>query len=204
MKDHRTRFIEDLVRSISSRDPIHGWDHIERVRKLCRRIALAIKQDIDLLALDLAALLHDIGRYIGGQGHHAEVSAAFAEKILRTLGYREELIIKVVDAIASHSYSYGHEPKTIEGKILSDADKIDAIGAIGVARAFMLGGVWGRSIWDTARHFEEKLLKLYDKLYLSESRKIANKRSDTLKRFYEQLVRELSDEVKNSDEDPNS
>lgn len=193
MEDHRISFIEDLVRSISSKDPVHGWDHIVRVRKLCRRIASAIGDNVDLLVLDLAALLHDIGRFIGGQGHHAEVSAAFAEKILRMLGYSDDVVVKVVEAIASHSYSYGQEPKTIEGKILSDADKIDAIGAIGIARTFMLGGIWGRGIGETAKHFEEKLLKLYDKLYLEESRRIAYERNEAIKQFYRQLLRELSD-----------
>jgi len=189
----RLSFIEDLVRSLSSRDPVHGWDHISRVRRLCRLIASELGGGVDLEVLDLAALLHDVGRFIDGKGHHAELSASFAEKILRALGYGEDVVSRVVEAILGHSYSYGQEPRSVEGKILSDADKIDAIGAIGVARAFMLGGVWGRSIAETAKHFEEKLLKLYDRLYLEESRRIARERGEVLKRFYEQLLKELSE-----------
>ncbi len=183
--------LEDLVRSLSSKDPVHGWEHIERVRKLCRYIASKHGGEIDLEALDIAALLHDVGRYIGGHAHHPQSSAEFAKKILGVLGYGEEKISRIVDAIASHSYSYGHEPSSIEGKILSDADKIDAIGAIGVARTFMLGGLWGRGIDETLKHFEEKLLKIYDKLYLEISREIARERFEFLAKFYKQIQLEL-------------
>jgi len=190
MGDRGILFLEDLIKSISSRDPVHGWEHIARVRALCRVIASRVG-GADLEVLDLAALLHDVGRFIDGSGHHVEASIAFAKKILGVLGYDEQIVSRVIDAIAGHSYSYGYEPKTLEGKILSDADKIDAIGAIGVARSFMLGGIWGRSIGDTIKHFEEKLLKLYDRLYLEESRRLAAERAEFLKSFYRQLQEEL-------------
>ncbi|MEM2203471.1 MAG: HD domain-containing protein [Sulfolobales archaeon] len=193
--DRRLSLLEDLVKSLSSRDPVHGWEHIERVRRLCRYIASRYGGSVDLEILDLAALLHDVGRFVGDGRHHSELSAEFAEKILRILGYGEDKISRVVGAITSHSYSYGREPETIEGKILSDADKIDAMGAVGVARTFMLGGLWGRGIDETLKHFEEKLLKLYGRLYLEVSREIARDRFEFLEKFYKQIRGELGVEV---------
>ncbi|MEM0331842.1 MAG: phosphohydrolase, partial [Archaeoglobaceae archaeon] len=99
----------------------------------------------------------------------------------------------VVHAIESHSFSSNVKPRTLEAKILSDADKLDAIGAIGVARAFLYSGEKGRSIEETLMHFEEKLLKLKDLLYTDTAKAIAAERHEFLKKFYEELKRELKE-----------
>ncbi|MEM2458581.1 MAG: phosphohydrolase, partial [Archaeoglobaceae archaeon] len=83
------------------------------------------------------------------------------------------------------------EPKTLEAKVLSDADKLDAIGATGVARAFMVAGEKGRGVQETLRHFEEKLLKLKDLLYTDTAKSLAKRRHEFLVQFYEQIKREL-------------
>lgn len=190
----RPRIVEDLLRSLSSRDPVHGWDHVSRVRALARRIALELGGGVDLEALDLAVLMHDLGRYVQGPEHHAEVSADLAGKMLRALGYEEDKVNRVCGAIRDHSYSLGREPDSVEGKILSDADKIDAIGAVGVARAFTLGGAWGRSLENTLKHLEEKLLKLHERLYLDISKKLARERVEFLKNFCTQILKELCED----------
>jgi uncharacterized protein len=113
----------------------HGEDHVLRVLKIARFIAA--KEGADIEVVSKAALLHDSFR--NGE-NHALKSAEFARKLLSEEGYGEEFIEAVVHAIEAHSFSGRIEPRTLEAKVLSDADKLDAIGAIGVARAFMMAG----------------------------------------------------------------
>ncbi|RLE36567.1 phosphohydrolase, partial [Candidatus Acetothermia bacterium] len=92
----------------------------------------------------------------------------------------------------SHSFSSGITPVTLEAKVLSDADKLDAIGAIGIARSFLYSGETGRSLEETQRHFEEKLLRLKDSLYTDTARRLAVERDRFLREFYTQLEQELA------------
>lgn len=164
----------------------HDEDHVERVKKLA--IHIAIKEGANVYVVEKAAELHDIARDL--EDHSAE-SAKIARKILKEQGYDDEFVEAVVHAIETHSFSTRREPKTLEAKVLSDADKLDAIGAIGVARAFMFSGERGRSLEETLKHFEEKLLKIKDYLYTETAKKIAEKRHNFLVKFYEEIVREL-------------
>ncbi len=166
----------------------HDRSHVERVVKLARYIA--IKEGADVVIVVTAAKLHDIAR---GEKNHSLKGAEMARKILSD--YPEEFVERVAHCIAAHSFSSGVRPETLEAKVLSDADKLDAMGAIGVARAFMYAGEKGRSIEDTLKHFEDKLLKLKDHLYTETARKIARDRHEFLVRFYEKLKEELSGNV---------
>lgn len=165
----------------------HDRGHVERVARIAKYIAEREGGDIEVVLK--SAELHDVARFAE---NHAFESAKVAEKLLREQGYGEEFVRSVKHAIESHSFSSKVEPKTLEAKILSDADKIDAMGAIGIARAFMFSGERRRSIEETLRHFEEKLLKLKDCLHTETAKKIAEKRHEFLKKFYEQLKKELT------------
>ncbi len=164
----------------------HDMGHVNRVVKLARFIAEREGANLDIVTK--AAELHDVAR---DKPNHATESAKIAREILEDEGYDRDFIEAVAHAIEAHSFSSGVKPKTIEAKVLSDADKLDAIGAIGIARAFLFSGESGRSIEDTLRHFEEKLLKLKDLMYTSVGRKIAEERHRFLKAFYERIMLEL-------------
>ena len=165
----------------------HGDDHVERVKRLAEFIAL--KEGADLEIIGVAAELHDVAR---GADNHALEGAEIAEAFLMEKGYDRQFIEKVKHCIASHSFSSGIPPKTLEAKILSDADKLDAMGAIGVARAFMFAGETGRSMEESLKHFEDKLLRLRDLLNTRTARKIGERRHQILEVFYRRLKDELS------------
>ncbi len=173
----------------------HDEDHVERVKRIAK--FLAEKEGANVEVVLKAAELHDIAR---DRENHAAESARIAESILRKEGFKEEFINAVKHAIEAHSFSGKIVPKTLEAKVLSDADKLDAIGAIGVARAFIFSGERGRGIEETIRHFEEKLLKLKDMLYTETARRIAKKRHEFLKEFYDEIRRELEFKDINSDQ----
>ncbi|HDI46693.1 MAG TPA: HD domain-containing protein, partial [Candidatus Methanomethylia archaeon] len=144
--------------------------------------------EVDLTALEAAALLHDICR---GSENHAEVSARKAEEILRELGFPRKFIEKVVEAVRSHSFSGGRTPGSLEAKVLSDADKLDAMGAIGVFRAAAYGDRIDRGIDGLIKHAEEKLLKLRDLMCTKTGRRLAERRHRFLEEYLEELKREL-------------
>ncbi|ADB58667.1 HD domain-containing protein [Archaeoglobus profundus] len=164
----------------------HDKGHVERVVKLA--VYIAEKEGANVEVVRKSAELHDIAR---DRPNHAIESAKLARKILRREGYDEKFIEEVVHCIEAHSFSSGVKPKTLEAKVLSDADKLDAIGAIGIARAFLFSGEKGRSIEETLKHFEEKLLKLKDMLYTRTARELAEDRHEFLVKFYEQIKKEL-------------
>lgn len=164
----------------------HDSDHVKRVVRLA--LMIAEKEGGDIEVVKTAAELHDVAR---NEENHAIKGSEIAREILRGKGYDVEFIEKVCHCIAAHSFSSGVEPETLEAKILSDADKLDAIGAIGVARAFMFAGEKGRDIESTLRHFEEKLLRLKDVMHTETGRKIAEERHRFLREFYERIKVEL-------------
>jgi len=199
-------------------DSAHDFLHVMRVYNLC----LLIAQDypnVDLDVLITAALLHDVARAKEKEGFdHAVLSAEIAEKFLRKLGYSEEKIEKVKHCILSHRFRGEIKPKTIEAKILSDADKLDALGAIGVARAFMLAGKFNQKIYsdtpltryvkenivngkvrDLSKHspnleFEIKLKKIPSRLYTEKAKQIAEERHKFMVEFFERLKMEIKGE----------
>ncbi len=196
LRDKRLMVIYELSRTVMGRDPVHGWPHVERVLGLVLKLSKKYRDKVDLEALVVATLLHDIGRRFEEDygEHHAVISARFAGKLLRALGYGEGFAGKVEHIILAHSFSLGIRARTLEAMILSDADKLDAIGAIGVVRVFMLGGERRESISEKIRHFHEKLLKLKELLYLEESIRIAERRH----KFLEFFLRELEEDLRES------
>ena len=164
----------------------HGYDHTERVIKLCE--VIGIEYNADMAVLAPAAILHDIGR---PNADHASHSAAQARNILMEKVWGLAIIDGVVHAIEVHSFSAGGEAITLEARILSDADKLDAMGAVGVYRAAQYAVEKGRPIEDFIDHFHEKLLKLKDMLYTDKAKEMAAKRHEFMLSYLEQIGKEL-------------
>ena len=134
--------VVQAVQGIYARkDSAHDLDHALRVRAWGKKIAA--EEGADIIVVELAALLHDIGRSGAIEKTHAESSAGLAVNILQKCGIAQNVIFKVRDAIIAHSREAGHEPENLESKVLYDADKLDFVGPIGLARLFILAGVQG-------------------------------------------------------------
>ena len=165
----------------------HGFEHTERVCRACRHLGGGVGADLSVLLP--AALLHDVGR---GTADHALESAEIARRILEALGYEGDEVEAVVEAISAHSFTGGRSSASLEARVLSDADKLDATGALGTYRAAMYSLEHGRPIGDFIAHFHEKLLKLKDRLFTEEARRLAESRHRFMLDFLSQLDRELN------------
>ncbi|WP_062398434.1 HD domain-containing protein [Methanogenium cariaci] len=184
------------VETFFSQSGTHGLDHILRVTRLSQEIGVA--EGADMRVLIPAALFHDIARPIEdetGIPHQEEGGARIAEEYLRKAGYDAARIAAIVHAIRSHRFSTGPEPETLEAQVLSDADNLDAMGAVGIARTFMRAGErGGDGIGGGAvGHIHEKLLKLQGGLmYTDTAQEIAEQRHALLQRFVESLEDETA------------
>jgi len=198
----------------------HNLDHVFRVYNLCLLLA-KYEKDVDLEVLIPSALLHDISRVEESQDKtgkidHAVLGSVIAEDILRKLEYEEEKIEKIKHCIIAHRFRTGNEPKTIESKILFDSDKLDVIGASGIARTFMLAGQFGQRLTvneslndylknntvengrlkDVSRHtpfieYEVKFKKIPDKLYTKKAKEIGKERLKFMDEYFNRLESEI-------------
>ncbi len=193
----------------------HDWTHVERVRNLALRIGK--KERADLFVLEIAALLHDIGRKeemkLKGAFCHAEQGAKEAKKLLlRYVKINKELTDNIVHCILSHRYRNKREPQTIEAKCLFDADKLDSIGAIGVGRDFLFAGHSASNLLYTGREkelaksgrdysftkddtavleWEVKLKYVKDKIITKTGKKLAQDRHEYMDNFFKEFWLEI-------------
>lgn len=188
----------------------HKWDHTERVYSLCMHIGKMEKADLEVLAV--SSFLHDIGRSKQDDSNglicHAEVGAKTARKILKKYNLKKEFIENVVHSVETHRFKNKKEPKTLEAKILYDADKLDSIGAVGVGRAFLFAGEIGADLHhrnvdvektkpytsdDTAyREFLVKLKNVKNKMLTKSGKEMAVERHSFMRSFFERINREVS------------
>jgi uncharacterized protein len=192
-------------------DPIHDFSHVLRVLTLAER--LAQEEGADLGIVRTATLLHDITRAVDTgfaleadhSQDHAILAAREARRILADQPH--EFVEAVAHAIEAHRFRNTIEPQTIEAKVLFDADKLDSIGAIGIARAFSYGGHLGQPLWGdvpsdyepglnesqhTAHHeFHVKLKHVKERLYTASGRRIAEDRHRFMVEFFERLAAEV-------------
>jgi uncharacterized protein len=186
----------ELVKYISSilmgEDPAHGWPHVQRVLRFEELIIKNEGLEVNDELLKVATYLHDVGRFLKGEEHHAVKSVKFAKRLLKSLGYEDEFIERVQKIILAHSYSLRYEAECIEAKVLSDADKLDALGAIGLARVFYYGCTSGRNFEDNVKHVVDKLLRLPDLMYFKYSKMLALKRVKILQEYVEAFKEEIS------------
>ena len=185
--------IEEFVREKLAKNSkgAHTFDHTKRVYALSIRIGKDL--GADLKTLGAAALLHDIGRPKEAETgvSHSVLSGEMSVEILKKVGFDDSEIDTIVDAIRTHRFSEGIEPNSLEGKILSDVDKLDAIGAIGVFRAIAQASSRGEGIEGFLGHADEKLLRLKDLMYTDGARVVAEERHSTLEAFVMQMREEL-------------
>ena len=193
----------------------HDWFHIERVYKNALLIAEGV--DCDLIVVKLGALLHDIAdsKFHGGD---ETVAPKTARTFLESQNVSEDIILHVIAIIENISFKGGNFEKKFNSKeleIVQDADRLDAIGAIGIARTFNYGGFKNRPLYNpniqpnmnmnkeeyknsespTLNHFYEKLLLLKDKMNTETGKKIAQKRHDFMVTFLSQFYAEWDGEV---------
>ena len=192
----------------------HDWHHVDRVRRTALMIGAA--EGADLHVVELAALLHDVAdwKFHGGSDaegprvarewlENQEVSAATVDQVVAIIG-----------EVSFKGAGVKTEPTTLEGKVVQDADRLDALGAIGIARAFAYGGHKGQSLHDpahaptphqsfedykkhsrsTINHFYEKLLLLKERLNTGTARRLAQSRHQFMEQFLAQFYREWDGE----------
>ena len=182
---------EKVKRKLKKSRDSHNWDHTERVYNNC--IKIGREENADMEIVEYAAILHDIGRKKGDQSKgkkcHAKIGAKIAEKMLKKQGLDRAKIEKIIHCIITHRFRSDNPPKSLEAKILFDADKLDAIGAIGIGRAFQFAGEVGArlhnndieveqtdaySLEDTAyREFLVKLMHVKDRLLTGAGKRLA-------------------------------
>ena len=195
----------------------HDWFHIQRVFK--NTILIAKDEDVDVLVVSLAALLHDIAdaKFYNGD---ETVGPTMAKNFLSSLDVPEEVVKHVVLIIENISFKNSLDPNkkawsSKELLVVQDADRLDAIGAVGIARTFNYGGFKNRPLYDpdiapnlkmskeeykasnapTINHFYEKLLLLKDKMHTDTAKKIAAKRHQFMLDYLEQFYAEWKGEA---------
>jgi len=188
--------------------PSHDWTHTERVYDLCMRIGK--KEGADLEILKIASLLHDVGRKKEKEDpnklDHAKISSEIASEILDEYKINNEKKFSIINCILKHRFRTGEEPNTIEARILFDADKLDSIGAIGIARAYAFVGSKGLKLYSNKNklgtgyekersgltEFKYKLQKVKDRIFTETAKKIAEERHNFMEYFFEQLNSEVN------------
>ena len=193
---------------MAKNDPAHDFEHVLRVYANAERICKKEKADKKLVLT--AALLHDIITFPKSDKRSktsSTKSVIKAKKILQKLPYSNDEIKIISNAIESHSFSKNKTPNTLEGKILQDADRLDALGAIGIARTFAVGGAENRSFYNssdpfclsrkpddqewTLDHFFKKLLILESKMNTKSGKIEAKRRTKIIKKFLNDLKLEF-------------
>ncbi len=188
----------------------HGWDHTARVARLCDGIGAC--EQADMTVLNIAALLHDIGRRRQDESRgrlcHASEGAILAEPIIQELPLSVSQKENIRHCVQTHRFRASYPPETIEAKVLFDADKLDAIGAVGVARAYLFAGEIGACLHsdhgdvkstspysrdDTGyREFKVKLCKIKDRMLTRTGRKLALERHAFMEMFFHRFMEEYN------------
>ena len=208
------KIIENIAQEIKERlkneSSGHDWWHVYRVWRTAKRIGQ--QEKANMLVVELAALLHDIADWKFQAGDDT-VGPKKAGELLEKYEVRTEVIEHVCNIIATMTFQGAEvktEMETLEGRVVQDADRLDAIGAIGIGRAFAYGGYKNRPMHDpdqkptrhkskeeyysnestTINHFHEKLLLLKDRMNTKTARKIAKKRHKFMKLFLDEFGEE--------------
>lgn len=203
---------ENLVKEVYMHfDASHDFQHIERVRKNAFDIA-ETEPSANKEIIELAVLLHDVS-----DPKYATEEKLEEERIIKQLDISDEKVALVKEVIQAISFSGGHEveAKSIEAKIVRDADRLDAIGAVGIARTFAFGGAKGRLLYDASEtprdnmsveeyrtketasvtHFYEKLLKLSNGMQTKKGKELAVERHAFMELFLQNLRKETGEQL---------
>ena len=201
IKQEARKYLEDMP-------PSHDWSHTERVYNLA--VEIAEKEGANLLIIQLAALLHDTGRKKEMEDpeniDHSKVSSEIAKAILERYQINSDVAEQILHCIASHRFRNNCKPETLEAKVLYDADKLDCIGAIGVARAYAWVGEQKISIYSgknflgtgyekehsPVTEFLFKLSKVKHTMQTKTGRLLARQRHNYISDYFKRLRAELS------------
>ena len=168
----------------------HRWKHAYRVMRRAVALAERLDESIDLEVLQISALLHDIDQPFNSKEDHVERSASRAEEILKDIGYPRDKTLKVLEVIKQHSSEGKIDISISEAKILFDADKLDGVGAIGIARVFSLCGQNGLTPDEAIEWYKRKIEKASPFLQTSIGREVAEEKlryvEDFFRRYYEE------------------
>ncbi|HEY5558248.1 MAG TPA: HD domain-containing protein [Steroidobacteraceae bacterium] len=206
-RDWEPRFVQFIAGQPGS-DPAHGLVHLRRVVATAVRLATEEGARIDIVLP--AAWLHDcvhVAKDSPDRPLASHLAAAHAISFLQQAGYPSEALPEIAHAIEAHSYSAGIPPRTVEAKVVQDADRLDALGAIGIARCIAVGAALGRSLYEpddpfcerrqpddsgaSVDHFYTKLLKLAGTMQTAAGRREAGRRTAFIHAFIEQLRSEI-------------
>ena len=200
--------LEKEVKVKMENDSAHDFEHIKRVYNNAKKLAIKEKANTKLVLS--AVLLHDIVSYPKSDSRSktsSVKSSQDAKKILKNYPFTNDEIKIITDAIKDHSFSRKKTPKTLVGKILQDADRLDAIGAVGIARVFAVGGAEHRPFYNiedpfcskrepndtkwTLDHFFRKLLLLEDLMSTKSAKIEAKRRTKILTNYLSELKKEI-------------
>lgn len=174
----------------------HDYYHIERVVINARRILET--EQANRFIVELAAWLHDLGDHKLHDG--IDKSDELIRAFLETLSVRQTIIEQVVEIVSQVSFSKGNTPSSMEAKIVQDADRLDAIGAVGIARCFAYGGSKNRILYSpdkkeqensSIQHFYDKLFKLKDLMNTDTAKRIARQRHSFMEEYVAEFYREV-------------
>jgi uncharacterized protein len=203
--------LDDIRSMYRGGDPAHDFSHILRVCK--NALIIGQEEGADMQVLLLAALLHDVGsekKHITEHGESDGLGRKAVVAFLESIGLEEEAREKVLYAVDVHRFSKRIVPVTLEARILQDADRLDALGAVGIARVFLTGGTLGRELYhpddpfcrarepDDGKwnldHFYRKLLKLELGMHTESAKMLAAARTAVLRRYLLDLEEEIGTE----------
>lgn len=196
------------IKCFSNARGSHDWEHTQRVCNLCMHIGRV--EGADLEALEIAAHLHDVGRSYEDESKgavcHAEKGAETARRLLAEYPISDAQKANIIHCIRSHRFRGNHQPETLEARVLFDADKLDAIGAVGIGRAFLFAGEVGAKLHnpyiepeDTEPYSEEdtgyreyklKLSRIKDRMLTAEGRRMAEERHAFMEMFFQRFTEE--------------
>ena len=200
---------QEARKKLSDKNGSHDWEHTQRVYNMA--VHIGKKENANLFVIKLAALLHDIARHeedkSKGRVCHAKKGAETAQKILKKYNIGEKIINRVLHCIKSHRFRDNVIPKTLEAKVLFDSDKLDSIGAVGIARAYHFAGVVGARLHDKHidisktkpytiddtgyREYMIKLRHLKSKMFTKEGKRIAEERHKFMESYFNRLNKEV-------------
>ena len=201
---------EKFVKTKMKGDPGHDWSHVNRVRNVA--LYLGKKEKVDLFIVELASILHDVAdhKFYGGDD---KIGSNTAGRWLNKLKIDKKIIDHVcyiINEISFKGAGVKYKMKTMEGKVVQDADKLDAIGAIGIARTFSYGGHFNVPMYlpdkkptyhtsfaqykknseSTINHFYEKLLLLRDRMHTKSAKQLATKRHKFMELYLKEFLKE--------------
>ena len=195
--------LKERMKAKSKKGDRHDWGHIERVLRNATHIAKVEKADLEIVKF--AALLHDIKRHdedLGKIKCHAEEGAKEAMKILKHEKFPEQKIPFIGYAIENHRLSKNTNPKTKEARIIQDADRLDSLGAILIARAFSSAHIHKRPFYDengrdnVITFIQERSKKLNPKNFNTRTgKKMAKERYDYSQHFTDRMLKEIKGEI---------